>query len=187
MRLDFDYKTLTSLVVSVLLVAIQAIQGVYADGIDGYEWLGIALVIFGPAGLVAAVNNTPWSPATKALVQHVSAVVIVLVQGLQGVYSNGISNSEWLGLALLLLSTLAVYVAPGASLVPAKAGYGNQAGYAILGALGLGLIVLTVLLLVLTLLKVIALSYVVLVVLFVIGLVLLLIDGHGFGTRRGGF
>lgn len=112
MKFDFDLKTLTSFVISIALVLIQYTQGVYAGGIDGMEWLGLLLVLFGPAGIVAAVNNTPWSPATKALAQHVSAVVIVLVQGVQGVYSGGITSVEWMGLALLLLSTLAVYVAP---------------------------------------------------------------------------
>jgi hypothetical protein len=111
-RFDFDLKTLTAFVISLVLVLVQAIQGVYAGGIDGTEWLGIALVLFGPAGLVAAVNNTPWSPAMKALAQHVSAVGIVVTQGIVGVYSGGISHEEWLGIGLLLLSTLAVYVVP---------------------------------------------------------------------------
>jgi hypothetical protein len=51
-----------------------------------------------------------------------------------------------------------------------------------LGALGLGMIVLAVLLAVLTLLKVAAFSWVVLVVIFVIGLVLVWIGG-GAGRR----
>lgn len=113
MRLDFDLKTLASFVVSLLLIVVQYVQGVYDGGVTGLEWLGLAAVLFGPAGLVAIVNNTPWSPATKALAQHVSAIVIVLVQGLVGVYNGGITDQEWFGLALLLVSTVAVYVVPG--------------------------------------------------------------------------
>lgn len=116
MRFDFDLKTLTALIISIALVLVQAVQGVYANGITGYEWLGIALIVLGPAGVVAAVNNTPWSPAAKALAQHVSAVIIVVVQGIQGVYSGGITSQEWLGIGLLLLSTLAVYVVPAKTL-----------------------------------------------------------------------
>lgn len=53
----------------------------------------------------------------------------------------------------------------------------GQAGYAVLGAIGIGLIILTVLLLVATLLKLVAVSWIVLIVLFVIGVVLLALDG----------
>lgn len=105
-------KAITSLVISLVLIATQYIQGVYDGGINGVEWLGLLLVLFGPAGLVAGLANTPLSPATKALVQHVCAVVIVVTQGIIGVYSNGISSQEWLGIGLLLVSTLAVYLVP---------------------------------------------------------------------------
>jgi hypothetical protein len=110
--MSIDLKALTSLVMGIAIVVIQALMGVYAGGISGWEWLGVAAIVFGPAGLVAAVNNTAYSPATKALVQHVSAIIIVLVQGIQGVYAKGITTEEWLGLGLILLTTLAVYVAP---------------------------------------------------------------------------
>lgn len=113
-------KAVTSLVISVLLVLVQYLQGVYAGGITGVEWLGLLLVVFGPAGLVASLANTDLSPATKALVQHVSTVVVVVTQGVLGVYANGISNEEWFGIGLLLLSTLAVYFVP-------NAGYVNKA------------------------------------------------------------
>lgn len=112
MRFDLDWKTVASFVVSLLLIVVQYFQGVYAGGIDGWEWLGLAAVLFGPAGLVALVNNTPVNPALKAVVQNVSAVVIVVVQGVQGVYAGGISTEEWYGLGLLLLSTVVVYFAP---------------------------------------------------------------------------
>lgn len=116
MRLDFDLKTLASFVVSLLLVLVQYLNGVYDGGVNGLEWLGLGLVLFGPAGLVAAVNNTPWSPATKALAQAVSTVGVVVVQGVMDVYDGGVSTQEWLAVGLLLLSTLAVYVVPGTNL-----------------------------------------------------------------------
>jgi ABC-type amino acid transport system permease subunit len=86
----------------------------------------------------------------------------------------------------LVKGLLANLAAPGsgASLVP-PASPGpvlNEGGYTVLGALGLGMIVLAVLLAVLTLLKVAAFSWVVLVVIFVIGLVLVWIGG-GAGRR----
>lgn len=108
-----DLKVIVSFLISILVVAIQAYNDVYAGGVSGLEWLGIAAILFGPAGLVAAVANTPLSPATKALAQQISATVVVLVQALAGVYADGISDQEWMGVALLLLSSLAVYVAPG--------------------------------------------------------------------------
>lgn len=113
MKFDLDLKTLTAFAVSLLLIVIQWATGVYQGGIDGFEYLGLAAILFGPAGFVALVNNTPWSPATKALAQHISAVAIVVVQGIQGVYAGGINTEEWLSLALVLVSTLAVYVVPG--------------------------------------------------------------------------
>lgn len=147
MRFDLDLKTGMSLLISVVLLVVQYVQGVYAGGIDGLEWLGLLAVLFGPAGLVALANNTPWSPATKAVIQHVASVVIVVVQGVQGVYANGINSEEWFGLALLLLSSLAVYVVPGTTL--ARRGVvRNQAGYTTLTSAGIGLAVLGVVLLI---------------------------------------
>jgi hypothetical protein len=105
-------KAVTSLVISLLLIVIQYVQGVYAGGVDGVEWLGLIVVLFGPAGLVAWLGNSPLSPATKAVVQNVCSVVIVVVQGVIGVYADGISTDEWLGIGLLLLSSLAVYYVP---------------------------------------------------------------------------
>lgn len=85
-------------------------------------------------------------------------------------------------LVSLVKGLLANLAAPetGASMIPdAPPGpeVNPEAGYAtpssVLGALGLGLIVLSVLLLVLTLLKVVAVGWLVVVILFVVGLVLL--------------
>lgn len=105
-------KAIVSLIISVFIVALQAFNDVYAGGVTGLEWLGVAAILLGPAGLVAAVSNSPLSPATKALAQNVSAVAIVVVQGVIGVYAGGITSQEWIVIGLLLLSTLAVYVTP---------------------------------------------------------------------------
>jgi hypothetical protein len=105
-------KAVVAFLISLALVLIQSVTDVYAGGITGYEWLGIAAILVGPAGLVAALGNSPFSPATKALVQQVCAVVIILVQGIQGVYNGGITTQEWLGIGILLLSSLAVYFVP---------------------------------------------------------------------------
>lgn len=85
-------------------------------------------------------------------------------------------------LVSLIKGVLANMAAPdsGASAIPP--GPRVEGGYAVLGALGLGLVVLTVLLLVLTLLGAASFSWVVLAVLFVIGLVLIWID-RGTGGR----
>ena len=113
MKFDLDLKTLASFLVSLAIIVVQYVTGVYSDGISGEEWIGLVVLLFGPAGLVALVNNTPWSPATKAVVQHVCSVVIVVAQAVQGVYAHGLTTEEWLGVALVLLSSLAVYVVPG--------------------------------------------------------------------------
>lgn len=112
MKFDLDLKTAVAFLIGLLLVVVQYVQGVYDGGVTGVEWLGLALVVFGPAGLVALANNTPWSPATKALVQQVCTVAVVVTQGLLGVYSGGVSQEEWFGLGLLLITNLAVYVTP---------------------------------------------------------------------------
>lgn len=174
MTFDLDWKTVTSFLISVLLVVVQAVQGVYAGGITGLEWLGIALVVFGPAGLVAASNNTPWSPATKALVQHVSAVAVVVVQGVIGVYANGISNEEWLGIGLLLLSTLAVYVVPAKTLTA----IGSQAGYGALSAIGAVVALVGLVVLLLGLFTSAGFSWVIGLILLIVGAVLWAFGGR---------
>lgn len=88
----------------------------------------------------------------------------------------------------LLKGVLANLGAPetGASLVPESPPgpkVNPEQGAAVLGALGLGLIVLSVLLLVLTLLHVVSTGWLVVVILFVVGLVLVWIDRGG--TRGG--
>ena len=109
-------KAVVSLLISLAVIVVQWASGAYANGIVGLEeWLGLALLLLGPAGLVAAVANTNFSPATKALLQQVSSVAVVLVQALLDVYSGGFTNQEWIGIAALLLSSLAVYFVPNAN------------------------------------------------------------------------
>lgn len=120
--LSYYAKAITSFLISVGIVVVQAVEGVYSNGITGYEWLGIAAVLFGPAGLVAAVANTPWSPASKLLVQHVCTVAIVVVQGMLNVYDGGINGTEWLGIGAALLAALGVYFVPngGSAAAPSR-------------------------------------------------------------------
>jgi len=107
-------KAIVSFVMSVAIVSMQAVFDVYDGGITGYEWLGVAAIILGPAGLVAALANTPFSPATKAMVQMLAATALVVVQGMLKVYDGGIDSKEWLGIGVILLTTLAVYLTPNA-------------------------------------------------------------------------
>lgn len=121
MSFDLDLKTLFAFFLGLGTVVVQAVSNVYTGagflGIGGFkEWLGVILVVFGPAGLVALVNNTPWSPATKHLVAMVSTLVVVVTQGIQKVYDNGITGQEWLGIALLVFASVSVYVAPARTL-----------------------------------------------------------------------
>lgn len=104
-------KAIVALLISIAIVVVQAVSGVYANGITGVEWLGIAATVLGPAGLVAAFANTPFSPATKAIVQHVCMVALVVIQGVIHIYGH-ITVLGWLGIAATLLSTLAVYFVP---------------------------------------------------------------------------
>lgn len=110
--LSYYAKAVVAFLISVALVVVQAVSDVYAGGITGVEWLGIAAILFGPAGLVAALANTPFSPATKAVVQQVCAIAVLVIQAFIGVIGNGISNQEWLAIAVLLLSNLGVYFVP---------------------------------------------------------------------------
>ena len=105
-------KAVAAFVITVLLVVVQAVTGVYDGGITGAEWLGVAAIVLGPTGLVAALKNTPFSPATKALAFQVCAVAVVLIQGALDVYNGGFTTQELLGLGVLLLSNLLVYFVP---------------------------------------------------------------------------
>lgn len=178
-------KALVSLLISVALIVVQWLTGVYAGGIDGVEWLGLAAILFGPAGLVLAFANTPFSPATKAIVQHVCAVGIVVVQGILHVYDHGISPVEWIGIAGILLSTLAVYVVPNSGVAPATRSLRtNQVGAVnVLYAVGALFLFVGVLLLVLSLVGAVAVSWVVALIIAVAGAVLLYVGGAG-GTRH---
>lgn len=118
----FSYyaKAVVSLLISIAIIAVQWLSGAYDGGVNGYEWLGLLALLFGPAGLVAAFANTPFSPATKAIVQQVCSVVIILVQGTQQVYSGGITPVEWLGIGSVLLSSLAVYFVGNSGTAPQR-------------------------------------------------------------------
>lgn len=105
-------KAIVTFLVMLGLVVLQSVYGVYDGGITGYEWLGVAAVVLGPTGLVAALANTSFSPATKALVHQVAVVAIIVIQGVQDVYAGGISDKEWLGVGVLLLTNLMVYFMP---------------------------------------------------------------------------
>lgn len=81
-----------------------------------------------------------------------------------------------------LLANMA-YPGSGASAVANPPGPAvNEGGYAVLGGLGLALVVLAVLLTVLTLLKVAVISWIAIVVVLVIGLALIFVD-RGSGPR----
>lgn len=84
----------------------------------------------------------------------------------------------------LLKGVLANLAAPetGASLVldsPPGPKVNQEGGYALLGAIGLGLLLLGVILLFTTLLKLFVVSWGVVIAAVVIGVILLVVDGHG--------
>jgi hypothetical protein len=144
---------------------------------------------------VTVATSNKWTK--KFLVDLAERVGATFVGALIAVFSAdqsgtiiGSPEQWWILVGLptllsLLKGVAANFAAPetGASLIP-EAPPGpkvnpDEGGYAVLGALGLGLIVLSVLLLVLALLKVVATGWVVLVVLFVVGLVLVWVDRDG--------
>lgn len=116
MNFDLDLKTVASFALGVGLVVLQAFLGYYSNGLTVLGWLGVAVTILGPAGLVALVNNSPlFNPAMKAITQAVSATAVVFFQGVIGVYqkSGGVSTADWMVIAVTVLTTIAVYIAPG--------------------------------------------------------------------------
>lgn len=121
MTFDLDVKTVTSFVLGIVLVVIQAVQNYYADGLSHpLTWVYILATILGPTALVALANNTTWSPATKALVQSACAVAIVFLQGIEGVYTRGgVSVYDWLTIAFTTLTAFGVYFLGQSKTVPA--------------------------------------------------------------------
>ena len=123
-----------------------------------------------------AVKADPKRPY-KAIAAGVLAFLGLLWANLQGVDNwSTLGFQDWV---TIIVPTILTFGGTYFVSNPTVAVHRLEHGYAILGALGLGLIVLTVLLLVATLLKVVVVSWVVLIVLFVIGLVLLWLDGRG--------
>lgn len=157
----------------------------FGIGLSGDQQTYIVAAIVAVLGLLKGFMTRPFPP---------SAVTDFGRAGLALFASFGVGlTADQIALIVTALGLITTVVLRG-QITPAHdpvidvrgAGAGpvkGEAGYTILGALGVGIIVLTVLLLVLTLLKVFAVSYIVLVVLFVIGLVLLLVDSrHGRGV-----
>lgn len=148
-------------------------------GLSGDQQTYIVAAVVALSGLVTAFFTRPF--AVAALTDFARAALTVFAS-----FGVGLSADQ-IALVVTFLGVLTTGVVRGQVtpaydpvIAPAGAGAGpvrGEAGYAVLGAIGLGLVILTVLLLVATLLKVVAISWVVLIVLFVIGVVLLALDG----------
>jgi len=87
-----------------------------SDGnISTFEWTVIAGAVLAGLGFVWLVPNTP-EPVRKYGKMIVAALIAVAGGvGAAVVDGSGVSQAEWLGVAVALLSGLGVYVAPNAA------------------------------------------------------------------------
>lgn len=152
--------------------------------VSGDQQTYLVAAIVAAVGLLKAATTRPF--AAGALTDFARAALVVAASFGVGLTSNQIAILVTL-LGTVTTLVLRAQVTPRSDPVVVVGGAGagpvsGEAGYAVLGALGLGLVVLSVILLVTTLLKAFVVAWPVLIVLFVVGLVLLFLDR---GNTRG--
>ena len=77
---------------------------VVTGGITATEWVNVAILTVGSAGVFAA-DNSPAALYIKAILSFLSAGLVVL----QTVIVGGVSSGEWYQIAAAVLSVAVVY------------------------------------------------------------------------------
>jgi hypothetical protein len=94
--------------IAVIAAAATAVIAVLSDNtVTHAEWLQIAIAAT-TAVMVWLAANVPGTPAAKTYAAAVLAALNALAASLTG----GISNAEWVGIALAVAATLGVWAIP---------------------------------------------------------------------------
>lgn len=98
-------KMFAIIVATVLSGILAALTG--DNAISPTEWVNVAILAVGAAGVFAA-PNVPGATYTKSVLAVLAAVLAVLVSAIVG----GISTTEWIQIAMAALGALGVYAVP---------------------------------------------------------------------------
>lgn len=95
-------------IAAVVGAILMTLSSAVTDGhVDKYEWVQVAIAVTTAIG-VWMVANLPSFTYGKTLI----AAVLVLLNGIVADLTSGISASEWLNLAIAVLTALGVMVVP---------------------------------------------------------------------------
>jgi hypothetical protein len=101
-------KAFTAVVATILSAVAAALTG---DGsISAVEWVNVAVLAVGSAGVFAA-PNVPGAAFTKSVLAVLTAVLTLLTS----VITDGIATTEWLQLALAALGAVGVFAVPNSA------------------------------------------------------------------------
>lgn len=98
-------KSIAALVATLLSAILASLAG--DQMISSAEWVNVAIAGVGAAAVFAA-PNVPGANYTKSILAVLAAILVVLNSSI----SDGVSNEEWLQMALAALGALGVYAAP---------------------------------------------------------------------------
>lgn len=105
-------KSILSLITTLFIIAYAAIQEVRVEGITPSEWVTVVIAAFSTVVVWLAANITGFDKA-KTVVGALTLVLNLLVN----VITGGISNDEWLFLAVQFVGALGVAAAPATKAV----------------------------------------------------------------------
>jgi hypothetical protein len=107
------YAKLLAMVVTTVLIAL--VPALSDDVVTVTEWINVAIIAVGAAGVFAA-PNVPGANYTKAILAVLSAVLVLLASFI----TDGLSGSELIQLVIAALGALGVYAVPnkGSELTP---------------------------------------------------------------------
>lgn len=100
-------KAFAAVLATIISGVLAALTG---DGaVSNVEWVNVAILAVGAASVFAA-PNVPGAAYTKSVLAVLAAVLTVLTSAI----TAGISNTEWLQIAMAALGALGVYAVPNA-------------------------------------------------------------------------
>lgn len=98
-------KLIAQILGTVFIAVATAIVGAATDGnVGSGEWFNVVTVGLTAIPLVA-IPNTAWQGYAKTIITAFGAAIVVM----SSVFSNGISPTEWLQIALALVTALGVW------------------------------------------------------------------------------
>lgn len=110
-----------TVVATILAAILAALTG--DNVIDSVEWVNVAILAVGSAGVFAA-PNVAGSAYTKTVLSVLAAVLTVLASAIVG----GIDTTEWVQIAMAALGALGVWAVPNKDAANRNLSYTGSVG-----------------------------------------------------------